>query len=108
MPKVAFFFCLGSALRLRASVAMIAVLTLFLFLVVIGAPVARAQESTTRNELWPEIDVYIDVKPKLRLYLLGTVSKSVRISNRSARRLHSQRAYHPAHGLSFWDLGGKN
>jgi len=46
-------------------------------LVVIGAQGVRAQESSTRNEFWPEIDVYINVKPKVRLYLLGTISKSV-------------------------------
>ena len=50
---------------------------LFLFLVVMGAPAVSAQESSTRNEFWPEIDVYINLKPKVRLYLLGTVSKSV-------------------------------
>lgn len=50
---------------------------LFLFVVVIGTPPAKAQESVTRNEFWPEIDVYINVKPKVRLYLLGTISKSV-------------------------------
>lgn len=48
-----------------------------LFVVVIGAQVVRAQESSTRNEFWPGIDVYIDLKPKLRLYLLGATSKSV-------------------------------
>jgi len=50
---------------------------LFLFVFVIGTPPAKAQQSVTRNEFWPEIDVYIDVKPKVRLYLLGTISKSV-------------------------------
>ena len=51
--------------------------TLFLFLTVIGTPVGRAQEPTTRTEFWPEVDVYINVKPKVRLHFLGTVSKSV-------------------------------
>jgi uncharacterized protein DUF2490 len=50
---------------------------LFLFLVVSGPQATRAQEPTTRNEFWPEIDVYVHVKPKVRLYLLGTISKSV-------------------------------
>jgi len=50
---------------------------LFLFVFVIGTQPAKAQQSVTRNEFWPEIDVYIDVKPKVRLYLLGTISKSV-------------------------------
>ena len=50
---------------------------LFLLFFVIGTQPARAQESVTRNEFWPEIDVYINVKPKVRLYLLGTISKSV-------------------------------
>ena len=50
---------------------------LLLFLVVTGTHGARAQQPTSRNEFWPEIDVYINLKPKLRLYFLGTVSKSV-------------------------------
>ena len=36
-----------------------------------------AQEPTTRDEFWPEIDMYINLKPKVRLFLLGTVSKAV-------------------------------
>jgi len=39
--------------------------------------VASAQDPTTHKEFWPEIDVYITVKPKVRLYLIGTISKSV-------------------------------
>ena len=50
---------------------------LFLLVFVIGTQPAKAQQSVTRNEFWPEIDVYINVKPKVRLYLLGTISKSV-------------------------------
>ena len=50
---------------------------LFLFIFMIGSQVAKAQQSVTRNEFWPEIDVYINVKPKVRLYLIGTISKSV-------------------------------
>lgn len=48
-----------------------------LLLVEIGGGIAEAQEPTTRNEFWPEINVYITLKPKLRLFLLGTVSKAV-------------------------------
>ena len=65
------------ALRMRALASIVGVLTLFLFQVAIDPQTATAQQPTTRNELWPEIDVYIHVKPKLRLFLLGTVSKSV-------------------------------
>lgn len=36
-----------------------------------------AQEPTTRDEFWPEIDIYINLKPRVRLFLLGTVSKAV-------------------------------
>lgn len=50
---------------------------LFLFLAVIDTRIVRAQEPTTRTEFWPEIDVYINVKPKIRFHFLGTVSKSV-------------------------------
>ena len=38
---------------------------------------ANAQEPTTRNEFWPEVDVYVNLTSKLRLFVLGTVSKSV-------------------------------
>ena len=47
----------------------------FLAALVIGTRTATAQE--TRKEFWPEVDVYINVKPKVRLYLLATISKSV-------------------------------
>lgn len=50
---------------------------LFLFLLLSGAQMGRAQEPTTRQEFWPEVDVYINIKPKVRLYLLGTLSKSI-------------------------------
>ena len=42
---------------------------------VMGAGTGNAQEA--QGEVWPEIDVYINIKPKVRLYLLGTVAKSV-------------------------------
>jgi len=77
MPKDKSFSCLGSALCVCVSGSKIAALTLFLFVLVIGTPPAKAQESDTRNEFWPEIDVYINVKPKVRVYLIGTTSKSV-------------------------------
>ena len=50
---------------------------LFLLVLLSDTPTIRAQEPTTRDEFWPSIEVYINVKPKVRLYLLGTVSKSV-------------------------------
>ena len=52
-------------------------LCLLCFFVVLmsGNQIGRAQE--TRKEFWPEVDVYINVKPKVRLYLLATVSKAV-------------------------------
>ena len=68
---------------------------LFLFVFVIGTQPAKAQQSVTRNEFWPEIDVYIDVKPKVRLYLLGTISKSVEDGEiRNAQGFESQIGAH--------------
>jgi Protein of unknown function (DUF2490) len=77
MPKDKSFFCLGTALCVCVSATRIVAFTLFLLVFGIGTRSAKAQESVTRNEFWPEIDVYIHVKPKVRLYLIGTVSKSV-------------------------------
>ncbi len=37
---------------------------------------ARAQEVETRSEFWPEIDVFVTVKPKIRLFFLGTITKA--------------------------------
>ena len=50
---------------------------LCLLLVAISSEATRAQETTTPKEVWPEIDVYIEIKPKVRLNFLGTVSRSV-------------------------------
>jgi Protein of unknown function (DUF2490) len=77
MPIDASSFCAGSALSVCASVARISVLLVFFFLLFTATSPAIAQESTTRNEFWPEVDVYIKVKPKVRLYLIGTISKSI-------------------------------
>jgi len=77
MPKDKSFSCLGSALCVCLAASRFGALVLFLLVFVMGAARVTAQESATRNEFWPEVDVYIKVKPKVRLYLLGTVSKSV-------------------------------
>ncbi|HKO61831.1 MAG TPA: DUF2490 domain-containing protein [Pyrinomonadaceae bacterium] len=50
---------------------------LFLLVLLIDPCTIRAQEPTPRNEFWPSLEAYINVKPKVRLYLLGTVSKSI-------------------------------
>ena len=50
---------------------------LFLLLLLSDTRTISAQEPTTRDEFWPSIEVYINVKPKVRLYLLGTVSKAI-------------------------------
>ena len=90
MPTDTSFFCLGSGLRVRVSA-----LIVFLFFFVFSTQAARAQQPTTRNEFWPEIDVYINLKPKLRLYLLGTVSKSVEDGElRNARGFEAQIGAH--------------
>jgi len=90
MPKDTSFVCLGSGLRVRVYA-----LIVFLFFFVFSTQAARAQQPTTRNEFWPEIDVYINLKPKLRLYLLGTVSKSVEDGElRNARGFEAQIGAH--------------
>lgn len=52
---------------------------LFLFLIILSGTTGTiaAQPSTTSKQLWPEIDVYINVKPKVRIFLMGTLSKAV-------------------------------
>jgi Protein of unknown function (DUF2490) len=95
MPTDTSFFCLGSALRVSVSVFKTRVLALFLFLVLTGTQGARAQQPTTGNEFWPEIDVYVDVKPKLRLYFLATMSKSIEDGElRNAKGFESQIGVH--------------
>jgi hypothetical protein len=65
--------------RRRSAIQTLLVLvsSLFLFFLPNDTRSIRAQEPTTRNEVWPSIEVYVNVKPKVRLYLLGTVSKAV-------------------------------
>ena len=57
--------------------ALVLISGLCLLLVAVSSPTTRAQETTTPKEFWPEVDVYIELKPKVRLNLLGTVSKSL-------------------------------
>ena len=42
-----------------------------------GVHTVRGQASNTSNEFWPEIDVYVNLKPKIRLFFVGTSSRSV-------------------------------
>jgi uncharacterized protein DUF2490 len=77
MPNDKSLSCNRSALCVRVSAAKRSLITLFLFVFMIGTPPVNGQEPVTRNEFWPEIDVYINLKPKVRLYLVGTISKSV-------------------------------
>jgi len=51
--------------------------TFFLTLLLVAVPLIKAQQPATEKEFWPEIDVYINLKPKVRLFLIGTLSKSV-------------------------------
>ncbi|MCM3902024.1 MAG: DUF2490 domain-containing protein [Pyrinomonadaceae bacterium] len=50
---------------------------LFLLVLLSDTRTIRAQEPTKRDEFWPSVEVYINVKPKVRLYLVGTVSKTI-------------------------------
>jgi hypothetical protein len=56
---------------IRRPLILIAAFVLMLF----ATRISSAQE--IRNEFWPEVDVYINIKPKVRLYLIGTISKAV-------------------------------
>ena len=77
MPIDPSSICPGSAPCARITLVRIRNLCVVLFLLLTSTQSARAQEPTTRNEFWPEIDLYITVKPKVRLYFVGTVSKSI-------------------------------
>lgn len=50
--------------------------TLLLFLLLGSVRTVNAQDSTN-YEFWPEIDVYVHINDKVRLFFLGTVSKSI-------------------------------
>ncbi|MFZ0062607.1 MAG: DUF2490 domain-containing protein [Pyrinomonadaceae bacterium] len=65
--------------RRRSAIQKPLVLISGLFLLVLlgDTRTIRAQEPTKRDEFWPGVEVYINVKPKVRLYLLGGVSKSI-------------------------------
>jgi hypothetical protein len=81
----------AGSLIVRHSLLVIFLLSLSL----VAAPAVNAQEPATRNEFWPEIDVYINLKPKVRLFLLGTASKSVEDGELfNARAFESQVGVH--------------
>ena len=93
MRKDTSFFCRSLARCRHFSAARIGAITLFVLL--FSTQLSKAQEPNTRNEFWPEIDVYIHVKPKVRLYLLGTVSKTAEDGElRNARGFEAQIGAH--------------
>jgi len=48
-----------------------------LVLLIIFSDAAAAQTSAeTSEEIWPEVDVFVQVSPKVRLFFLGTVSRA--------------------------------
>jgi hypothetical protein len=63
--------------RGRIQKPLVLISGLFLLAVLSDTRTIRAQEPTTRDEFWPAIEVYINVKPKVRLYLLGGVNKTI-------------------------------
>ncbi len=61
--------------RRRSALQVPLALIPLLFLFLIGSQTVTAQEPS--KEFWPEIDVFIHIKPKVRLFFLATVSESV-------------------------------
>jgi Protein of unknown function (DUF2490) len=51
-------------------------LFLLIFLFCFASWNVLAQESETKQELWPEIDVYVPLNKKFRLFFLATVTKA--------------------------------
>jgi Protein of unknown function (DUF2490) len=49
---------------------------LFVAVLVSLGPVTHAQDGETRNELWPEVDVFVPLNEKFRLFFLGSVTKA--------------------------------
>jgi len=64
-------------MAIDAPVSRTKILMVFLVFVLSSAETIRAQDPSTRKELWPEIDVHVEVKPKVRLYFLATLSKAI-------------------------------
>lgn len=61
----------GRGSRGRAGLRLAAVAAVLL----LGAPLARAQEDT-RDEFWPEIDGFVQLDERTRLFLLGSLAKN--------------------------------
>ena len=63
---------LCGATRARAG----GIICLLALLAALGG-VARAQDSDeSRSEFWPEVDVYVSLSERVRLFFLGTINKS--------------------------------
>jgi hypothetical protein len=46
-------------------------------LILLACSEARAQESDTGKQFWPEVDIFVKLSPRFRLFFLATVSKNV-------------------------------
>src|SRR5262245_58264106 len=50
--------------------------TLFVAMILAAPPLVKAQNTESRKELWPEVDVFIKIRPKFRLVLMSSLTKA--------------------------------
>src|SRR5215471_17414481 len=83
--------CSGDKTKMRASrcCQLLMLLTVFL-----NSP-ARAQQSETAHEVWPELDIYVPISERFRLFLMASEEKS-------GEEGSSQKAHVGAHLDYFW------
>ena len=70
--SIRMFEKLPSRRRCAIPKPLVVISGLFLLVLLSDTRPIKAQEPTTRDEFWPAIEVYINVKPKVRLYLVGS------------------------------------
>ena len=59
----------------------------------------RSQESNSRKEIWPEVDVYVPLDEKVRLFFLFTVTKSEETRNNTEGQFGAHVDYTVNHRL---------
>lgn len=60
----------GSGALIRTTASVLCALAL------LASVPLRAQEDTTRDEFWPEVDAYVKLTDRTRLFFLGTVARN--------------------------------
>lgn len=66
-----------------------------------GADLSRAQDSEVRKQIWSEVDLFIPLKPKFRLFIMTSVTKAEETRENTEGAIQASLDYIPHKKITF-------